>query len=55
MTPHMSLPISTTTNCELFKTLTLYNDNTCIAANGYIDQLMDRQLLMLVPIIYRQF
>ena len=34
MTPHMSLPISTTTNCDLFKTPTLYNDNTYIAANG---------------------
>ena len=34
VTPHMSLPINTTTNCDLFKTPTLYNDNTYIAANG---------------------
>ena len=30
----MSLPISTTTNCELFKTPALFDDNAYIAANG---------------------
>ena len=34
VTPRMSLPISTTTNCELFKTPILYDNNAYIAANG---------------------
>ena len=36
MTLHMSQPISTTTNCELFKTP---NDIICIAVNGIDDSL----------------
>ena len=39
MTPCMSVPISTTTNCELFKTLTL----RIIIMISYALQLLDRQ------------
>ena len=39
MTPRMSVPISTTTNCELFKTLTL----RMIIMISYALQLLDRQ------------
>ena len=41
VTPNISLPISTTTICELIKTLMFYDDIMCIAVKGsmiiYVD------------------